>query len=393
MGKLRHGVVVGLACLVAVAGCAENASKPSASAKTKPSVTGGPTQVLCSFFPMYLFTKAVVGDREGVDVALMLPPEMGCPHDYDLTPADQKKILASNVFVMNGAGLEEFTSGVVKTANPDIIVIDTSKGINGIALDDHGHDHDHDGDGKPDHAAEDHDKDAKHDHDHDGDGKPDHDAEDHKDAKDDHDDHDHDHAKEAKDDHGHDHDHDGHDHDHHHHGDMNPHFFSSPDQAIQQVRNIAEGLAKVDPKGEETYRKNAAEFSTRLAKLSEDFKAKTTTFPNRKIVTMHEVFDYLARDYGLEVVATIQEAPGLDPSAGAMRATIEKIKESKPAAIFTEPQYSERSAEVIAKESGTPVFKLDPVASGPADAGADYYETKMRENLATLEKALGGPSS
>ena len=41
------------------------------------------------------------------------------------------------------------------------------------------------------------------------------------------------------------------------------------------------------------------------------------------------------------------------------------------------------------QKAGIPCLSLDPVAGGPADAPADYYEQVMRDNLRTLENALG----
>ena len=42
-----------------------------------------------------------------------------------------------------------------------------------------------------------------------------------------------------------------------------------------------------------------------------------------------------------------------------------------------------------ALETGIPCLSLDPVAGGPDNAPADYYEQVMRENLRVLENALG----
>ena len=39
------------------------------------NTSGDKTEILCSFFPVYLFTKNVVGDRPNVHVSLMIPSE------------------------------------------------------------------------------------------------------------------------------------------------------------------------------------------------------------------------------------------------------------------------------------------------------------------------------
>ncbi len=67
-------------------------------------------RVVCTFFPLYLFTKNVVGDQPGVSVELLLPPDMGCPHDYSLTPGDVQRVSRADLVVVNGLGVEEFLS-------------------------------------------------------------------------------------------------------------------------------------------------------------------------------------------------------------------------------------------------------------------------------------------
>ena len=64
------------------------------------------------------------------------------------------------------------------------------------------------------------------------------------------------------------------------------------------------------------------------------------------------------------------------------------LKAEKPAAIFVEPQYPRESAEALAKETGVPIYRLDPVANGPKDAAPEYYITVMQKNLEALKLAL-----
>ena len=57
--------------------------------------------------------------------------------------------------------------------------------------------------------------------------------------------------------------------------------------------------------------------------------------------------------------------------------------------LFVEPQYEDLSARVLSSETGAPVYTLDPVVTGPEEnPPLDYYETVMRQNMATLREAL-----
>ncbi len=172
----------------------------------------------------------------------------------------------------------------------------------------------------------------------------------------------------------------------HDHGDVNPHTWVSPRNAILQVREIEKALSAARPAGAGSFRRNADAYVSRLSALAAEFDAAAKTFRRRNIVTFHNVFGYLARDLGLTVVGEIETAPGQEPSAGEIRNLSRTIREKKVPAVFSEPQYSPKLAEALAAEAGVPVRTLDPVATGSPDLTA--YEDAMRRNLSTLKEAL-----
>lgn len=171
------------------------------------------------------------------------------------------------------------------------------------------------------------------------------------------------------------------------HGEINPHTWVSPRNAILQVRAIEKALSAASPGNEPVFRRNADAYVGRLEILAEKFDEAATHFRNRNIVIFHNVFDYLARDLRLTVVGWIEETPGQEPSAGEMQDLIRTIRERKAAAVFAEPQYPGRLAAMVAGEAGVPVLMLDPVATGSAMPST--YEDIMRQNLRTLAEALG----
>jgi zinc transport system substrate-binding protein len=171
-------------------------------------------------------------------------------------------------------------------------------------------------------------------------------------------------------------------------GDVNPHAWVSPRNAILQVREIEKALSAARPGDAPAFRRNADAYVSRLAKLAAEFEDAARTFRRRNIVTFHNVFDYLARDLGLSVVGEIETAPGQEPSAGEIRKLARTIRERRVPAVFSEPQYSRKLTETLAREAGVPVLMLDPVATGSTSATA--YEDAMRRNLATLKEALSG---
>jgi zinc transport system substrate-binding protein len=85
-------------------------------------------------------------------------------------------------------------------------------------------------------------------------------------------------------------------------------------------------------------------------------------------------------------VAIIEREPGSEPAAGELAKTIDVVRKSGVIALFAEPQYPAKAADVIAQETGAKVYTLDPVVTGPMEP--DAYIRIMERNLEELQKAL-----
>lgn len=171
------------------------------------------------------------------------------------------------------------------------------------------------------------------------------------------------------------------------HHEENAHIWVSISLYINQVQNIANELAKADEKNADKYLENAEIYIEKLKTLKSEMHEKLDNLEKKNIVTFHEAFSYFADEFNLNVVAVIEREPGTSPSAGQLAEIIDEIKETSAKAIFVEPQYEKTTANVISKETGVPVYTLDPIVSGKLDKGE--YERIMRENLKVLEEALG----
>ena len=67
---------------------------------------------------------------------------------------------------------------------------------------------------------------------------------------------------------------------------------------------------------------------------------------------------------------------------------INNIKENNVLAIFTEPQYSPKTIEMISAETKISFGILNPVSSAPDSSSADYYLQVMENNLSVLQNML-----
>lgn len=169
----------------------------------------------------------------------------------------------------------------------------------------------------------------------------------------------------------------------------NPHVWMSITYAIQQVKNITSKLCEIDPDRTDAYRKRALDYVDELTTLRDEMHLSLDLLPHKDIVTFHEAFAYFATEFKLNVAAVIEREPGTEPTPQELTETIEKVNAMPVKVIFTEPQYSPKAAETIARETGAKIFELDPIVTGEAksDKLLDYVD-RMLTNILTLGKAL-----
>lgn len=185
------------------------------------------------------------------------------------------------------------------------------------------------------------------------------------------------------DDHSEDHDHEDHDHD------VNPHVWVSISKNIEEVSNIAEELSSLDPNNANEYQDNANEYIAKLENLKTEMHSTLDNIAHKDIITFHEAFPYFAEEFGLNIVGVIEIEPDSEPSAKEVENIISIINEKNIKALFTEPQYSSKIADTIAKETGASIYTLDPIVTGDSNEKAyNDYIIKMQENLNTLKEAL-----
>ena len=184
-------------------------------------------------------------------------------------------------------------------------------------------------------------------------------------------------------------DHDEHEHEHEHEHDVNPHVWVSISKNIEEVSNIAKELSAFDPNHASEYEANADAYIAKLENLRTEMHAALDNVNNKDIITFHEAFPYFAEEFNLNIAGVIEVEPDSEPSAKEVENIISIINEKNIKALFTEPQYSSKIADTIAKETGASIYTLDPIVTGDANEDAyDDYIVKMQENLNTLKEAL-----
>ncbi|MGH7173935.1 MAG: metal ABC transporter substrate-binding protein [Gemmataceae bacterium] len=186
----------------------------------------------------------------------------------------------------------------------------------------------------------------------------------------------------------------------HEHGEHDPHVWLGIEQAKAMVEIIRDELIKADPKNEADYDTNAKKYLDNLDKLHADGKKLLKDKENRKIIAFHESLGYFAKSFGVDIVDVIEVTPGSEPRPEHVAKLAKECKDHHVRVIAVEPQYPQETSAKILKEHNKDIafVVVDPLET--ADEKIDlkddhkelkspeWYDKKMRQNLANLAKAL-----
>jgi zinc transport system substrate-binding protein len=139
-----------------------------------------------------------------------------------------------------------------------------------------------------------------------------------------------------------------------------PHVWVSPKNAKIMVENIYQSLIKVDPNNTEYYTKNRNTYLQQLDELDNNITKSLNGKVNTNIIVYHPAWAYFCQDYHLNQIAI--ESGGKEPTSQEIANVIDIAKKDNIKVIFVEPQYSPKSAEVIASEINGKVLKVDDLA-------------------------------
>ena len=171
----------------------------------------------------------------------------------------------------------------------------------------------------------------------------------------------------------------------------NPHLWLDVQIAMTYVERIRNALASIDPPGADFYQANAEPYVAQLQQLDLEVATTIQSIPSgqRKLVTFHDAYPYLARRYGLEIVGFVAASPGKEPSAQEVSNLANAIRDEKVPAVFKEPQFSARILDLAANDAGVEVCVL---YSDALDNNVKSYIDLMRFNAHELARCLGGTS-
>jgi len=176
-----------------------------------------------------------------------------------------------------------------------------------------------------------------------------------------------------------------------------PHWWGDPTLVERAATALARRLGEVDPGHRAAYARNGARYVRQVARMDAENRRLVATVPpaDRKLVTNHDAFGYLAAHYGIRVVGSVFPAlsTAAQPSAQDVASLIGRIRAQHVRAIFTESSLDPAVERQIGAEAGARVFAdLYGDSLGPAGSpGATYLGMERWNVRAMVAGFLGEP--
>lgn len=286
----------------------------------------GKIKAIATFYPMYEFTKEVMGNEGEVELLIPAGTE---PHDYEPSAKDIAKISEADAFVYNSEEMETWVDKIKDNIDKDKTkMIEASHQIDLLASSNDGHDHDEDAD---EHAHED----------------------------------EHTHSKD-------------------------PHVWTDPVMAVKEVKEIQEELAEKYPAKKAQFEKNATSYIAKLNDLDNKYEAAFKNAQNKTFVVQHAAFGYLANQYGLTQESISGISPDQEPSPSRLAQLKHFVAEHDTKVIYFEENANSKVAETLSKETGVKLAVLNPLESltqKQIDQGENYLSV-MEKNLQALQATI-----
>lgn len=338
MKKLGTILVAMMTAGVMMTGCGQTTTTTTTTTEGKEDCL----QVYTSFYPLYDFATKVGGDK--VNVVNLVPTGVE-PHDYEPSARNIAALEEADVFIYNGLGMESWVDKVLATLETqDLVVVEAAENIELLTGHTHSHEHEEgEGHSEEAHAEESHEHDEAH-------------------------------VEEE----------------HEHEEGVDPHVWTSIQNAKIEMENIKNAFVEADPENKDYYEANYATYAAQFDALDKEFADTLSQFENRDIIVAHEAFGYLCDAYDLNQVGIEGLNSESEPDPARMKEIVEFAKEKEIKVIFFEELVSPKVAETIAKEIGAQTMVLNPIeglTQEQLDAGEDYLSV-MKQNLEALKIAL-----
>jgi manganese/iron transport system substrate-binding protein len=172
--------------------------------------------------------------------------------------------------------------------------------------------------------------------------------------------------------------------------DHNPHLWMDPVLARAYVGKIRDALVRLDPAHKSEFERNARAYDAQLASLQKWIALQVATIPpqQRAMIVFHNAWDYYNRRFGIVTVGVIELSPGQDPNPAYIGQLVDLARTHHVRAVFSEPEYSPKLAQTLAKSAGIHIVSNLYDDSIGNDARVHDYTSMLRYDTGVIVQAL-----
>ena len=255
-------------------------------------------ELTVTILPQKYFVQKIVKDK--FDINVMVKPGSS-PHNFEPKASQMKSLGNSKAYFMIGDSSEKAWIKRFKQNAKNTIFIDTTIGVEKIAMLEHTH---HEDEHKNDNHSHD-----KHSYEEDG---------------------------------------------------LDPHFWLDPISVKTQAKNIYEAMVKIDQPNSDFYKANYEEFVKELDNLDNEIKNILKPYKDSAFMVFHPSWGYFAARYDIEQISI--EIEGKEPKPNELLQLVEEAKKHNIKIVFVAPQFSQKSAKTISQNIGANVVSINPLS-------------------------------
>lgn len=163
------------------------------------------------------------------------------------------------------------------------------------------------------------------------------------------------------------------------HQGLDPHIWLSPPLVKIQIQSILSALKAIDPAHQDDFEANYRRFAAEIDRLDSRLRQTFAERQGLQFLVFHPAWGYFAHAYGIEQVPV--EIEGKAPKPARLQALIRRARKAGIKVIFVQPQFSTKSARLVAGEIGGQVAFADPLAEEWMDnlqAVADKFKAALK---------------
>lgn len=172
-------------------------------------------------------------------------------------------------------------------------------------------------------------------------------------------------------------------------GGIDPHWWHSAENMARAARVVGDELARLDPPGAADYKAGATATAKKMLGLKSWAQQRLAGIPrgDRKLVTAHAAFGYLAREYGFKFIPILGLAREEDFSPAYIAEAVKTIRSQKIRAVFPEDQANPKIISEIIRETGVRLGQ-PLIADGTSPGAGSTFEGMFRHNIETVVAGL-----